>query len=287
MSPRQIALVTDSTAYMPKDQVAQYGITVVPNVVTWGTKTYRDGVDIQSADYFERLKTDPVQPTTAVSSIGEFKDGYAKAAELAPVVLGIHISAKLSGTFNAAEQARNLPELAGKNITILDSNATAMALGFVVLAAARAAEAGKTAEACIAAAQNAIPRVGLVFTVETLEYLRRGGRIGGAQAFLGGLLDMKPILELRDARVEPVERMRTKKKAIDRVLDLIAEKIAGKGGAVHLATIHAAAPTEAAALLANAKQRLNAVEAIMAEASPTVATHTGPGTVGLAYYVEG
>src|SRR5690242_5233566 len=106
MSPRQIALVTDSTAYMPKDLIAQYGITVVPNVVTWGTKTYRDGIDIQSADYFERLKTDPVQPTTAVSSVGEFREGYAKAAELAPVVLGLHISAKLSGTFNAAEQAR-------------------------------------------------------------------------------------------------------------------------------------------------------------------------------------
>ncbi len=284
MTARQIALVTDSTAYMPRDLVAQYGITVVPNVVTWGTKTYRDGIDIQSAEYFERLKTDPVQPTTAVSSVGEFRDGYARAADLAPVVLGIHISAKLSGTFNAAEQGRAM--LPDKNITILDSNATAMALGFVVLAAARAAEAGQSAEQVIAAAKAAIPRVGLVFTVETLEYLRRGGRIGGAQAFLGGLLDMKPILELRDARVEPVERMRTKKKAIDRVLDLIAEKVAGKG-AVHLATIHAAAPQEAANLLAAAKQRLNAVEGIMAEASPTVATHTGPGTVGLAYYVEG
>ncbi len=286
MSPRAIAIVTDSTAYMPKDMVAQYGITVVPNVVTWGTKTYRDGIDIQSTEFFERLKTDPVQPTTAVSSIGEFRDSYAQAAEMAPVVLGIHLSAKLSGTFNAAEQARATPELAGKNITILDSNATAMALGFVVLAAARAAEAGKSAAECIAAAEAAIPRVGLVFTVETLEYLRRGGRIGGAQAFLGGLLDMKPILELREARVEPVERMRTKKKALERVLDIIAEKTKGRG-AVHLATLHAAAPQEAANLLAVAKERLNAVEAIMAEVSPTVATHTGPGTVGLAYYVEG
>jgi len=284
MSPRAIAIVTDSTAYMPKDLVAQYGITVVPNVVNWGTKTYRDGIDIQSTEFFERLKTDPVQPTTAVSSIGDFRDGYAQAAELAPAVLGIHLSAKLSGTFSAAEQARAL--LPDKNIRILDSNATAMALGFVVLAAARAAEAGQSFEQCIAAAEAAIPRVGLVFTVETLEYLRRGGRIGGAQAFLGGLLDMKPILELRDARVEPVERMRTKKKALDRVLDLIAEQVSNRG-AVHLATIHAAAAQEAATLLAAAKQRLNAVEAIMAEASPTVATHTGPGTVGLAYYVEG
>jgi DegV family protein with EDD domain len=284
MSPRAVAIVTDSTAYMPKDLVAQYAITVVPNVVNWGTKTYRDGVDISSTEFFERLKSDPVQPTTAVSSIGDFRDGYAKAAELAPAVLGVHLSAKLSGTFSAAEQARAL--LPDKNIRVLDSNATAMALGFIVLAAARADEAGGSFEQVVAAAEAAIPRVGLVFTVETLEYLRRGGRIGGAQALLGGLLDMKPILELRDARVEPVERMRTKKKALERVLDLIAEKSAGRG-AVHLATIHAAAPQEAAALLEAAKLRLNAVEGIMAEASPTVATHTGPGTVGLAFYVEG
>ncbi len=285
MSPRAVAIVTDSTAYMPKDLLAQYGISVVPNVVNWGTKSYRDGVDIQSTEFFERLKKDPVQPTTAVASIGDFRDVYAKAAATAPAVLGIHISAKLSGTFSAAEQARALlPDL---NIQIIDSNATAMALGFVILAAARAAEKGQSLDQVIAAAQAAIPRVGLVFTVETLEYLRRGGRIGGAQAFLGGLLDMKPILELADARVEPVERMRTKKKAIERVLDIISAKAGALKGPVHLATLHAAAPQEAAALLETGKQRLNAVEAIMAEVSPTVATHTGPGTVGLAYYVEG
>lgn len=285
MSPRAVAIVTDSTAYMPKDLLAQYGITVVPNVVNWGTKSYRDSVDIQSTEFFERLKTDPVQPTTAVASIGDFRDYYAKAAELAPAVVGIHLSAKLSGTFSAAEQGRAL--LPDKNIHILDSNATAMALGFVVLAAARAAEAGQSVEQVIAAANAAIPRVGLVFTVETLEYLRRGGRIGGAQAFLGGLLDMKPILELREGRVEPVERMRTKKKAIDRVLDIITAKANALGGKIHLATLHAAAPQEAAALLEAARTRLNAVESILSEVSPTVATHTGPGTVGLALYSEG
>ncbi|MCC7359335.1 MAG: DegV family protein [Anaerolineales bacterium] len=284
MSQRAVAFVTDSTAYLPKDLVEQYAITVVPNVVNWGTKAYRDGVDISSSEFFERLKTDPVQPTTAVASIGEFRDHYAKAAEAAPHVIGIHLSHKLSGTFSAAEQARAM--LPDKDITVIDSNATAMALGFVLLAAARAAEAGQPLAEVVAAAKAAIPRVGLVFTVETLEYLRRGGRIGGAQAFLGGLLDMKPILELRDGRVEPVERVRSKKKALDRVLDIIAEQTAGRGK-VHLATIHAAAAAEAAGVLAAAKERLNAVEGVMAEASPTVATHTGPGTVGLAYYVEG
>jgi DegV family protein with EDD domain len=280
MSSRTVAVVTDSTAYLPKALVDEYQIYVVPNVVNWGTQTYRDGVDIQSAEYFERLKTDPVQPTTAVASIGEFHEVYARAAEAADSVLGVHLSAKLSGTYSTAVQAAAL--LAGKRIEVIDSNATAMALGFVVLAAARAAQAGQSLDQAMAAAKATIPHVGLIFTVETLEYLRRGGRIGGAQAFLGGLLDMKPILELRDGRVEPVERVRTKKKAIDRVLELIIEKADGKNP-IRLATIHAAAPAEAAAVLEAAKKRVGAVETIFADASPTVATHTGPGTVGIAY----
>jgi DegV family protein with EDD domain len=280
MSPSKVAIVTDSTAYLPKELVAEYHIHVVPNVVNWGTKSYRDGVDIGATEFFERLKTDPVQPTTAVSSVGDFREVYARAAETAEAVLGVHLSAKLSGTFSAAEQARGM--LADKNITVLDSNATAMALGFVVLAAARAVAAGGSLAEAVAAAQATLPHVGIVFTVETLEYLKRGGRVGGAQAFVGGLLDLKPILELRDGRVEPVERVRTKRKAVDRVLDIIAEKTKGKKS-IRLATLHAAAPQEAAALLEAANKRLGAIECILSEVSPTVAVHTGPGTVGLAY----
>jgi DegV family protein with EDD domain len=205
---------------------------------------------------------------------------YAKAAEGADGVVGIHISNKLSAIFSTAQQAKDM--LSGARIEVIDTGATAMALGFVVLAAARAAAEGKSFEAVVKAARDVSAKVGLTFTVETLEYLRRGGRIGGAQAFIGGLLDAKPILELRDGRVEPVERVRTKRKAVERVLETIAAKIEGKSP-IRLATIHAAAPQEAAELLEKAKARLGAVEAILAEASPTVATHAGPGTVGLAY----
>jgi len=280
MASRKIALVTDSTAYMPPDLLAQYGIYVVPNVVNWGTQTYRDGVDIQSKAFFERLRTDPVLPTTAVASIGEFNDIYARAAQDAEAVVGVHLSAKLSGTYSAAVQAAKL--LPGKRIEVIDSNATAMATGFVVLAAARAAEAGKSVDEVVQIARDTIPHVGVVFTVETLEFLRRGGRIGGAAAFVGSLLDMKPILDLRDGRVEPVERVRTKRKAMERVMDIIVERANGKSP-IRLATLHANTPEEAAALLEKCKQRLGAVEAIMCEVSPTVAVHTGPGTVGLAY----
>ena len=280
MPSRSIALVTDSTAYMPPELLEQYGIYVVPNVVNWGTETYRDGVDISAKAFFERLKKDPVLPTTAVASIGEFHDIYAKAAQEAEAVLGVHLSAKLSGTYSTAVQAAKM--LPGKRIEVIDSNATAMAMGFVVLAAARAAEAGQSFEQVVQTARDTIPHVGVVFTVETLEFLRRGGRIGGAQAFMGSLLDMKPILDLRDGRVEPIERVRTKRKAVDRVMDIIVERATGKSP-IRLATLHANAPEEAAALLEKCKQRLGAVEAIMCEVSPTVATHAGPGTVGLAY----
>jgi DegV family protein with EDD domain len=280
MASRSIAFVTDSTAYMPPDLLAQYGIYVVPNVVNWGTQTYRDGVDIQSKEFFERLRTDPVLPTTAVASIGEFHDIYAQAAQGAEAVVGVHLSAKLSGTYSTAVQAAKMES--GKRIEVIDSNATAMAMGFVVLAAARAAQAGKSLDEVVQIARDTIPHVGVVFTVETLEFLRRGGRIGGAQAFVGSLLDMKPILDLRDGRVEPIERVRTKRKSVDRVMDIIVERAKGKD-LIRLATLHAAAPEEAAALLEKCKQRLGAVEAIMCEVSPTVATHAGPGTVGLAY----
>lgn len=280
MTQATVAIVTDSTAYLPKEFLEQYPIHVVPNVVNWSGKTYRDGVDIQATEFFERLKTDPEPPGTAVASIGEFRDVYAQASEKASAVVGIHLSSKLSATFSTAEQAKAM--LPDKRIEVIDSNATAMAMGFVVLAAARASAAGQPLEQVIKAAREAIPCVGLVFTVETLEYLRRGGRIGGGAAFLGGILDLKPILELRDGRVEAVERVRTKKKALARVLETIGNQLKGRSP-VRLATIHAAAPEEAAALLEMGKAQFGAVETILSEVSPTVATHTGPGTVGLAY----
>lgn len=280
MSQATVAVVTDSTAYLPKELLNQYSIHVVANTVNWSGKTYRDGVDIQATEFFERLKTDPEPPGTSVASIGDFREVYAQAAAKASAVVAIHLSSKLSGTFSAAEQARAM--LPDKQIEVIDSNATAMAMGFIVLAAARAAAEGKTFEQVIKAARDTIPCVGLVFTVETLEYLRRGGRIGGAAAFLGSLLDLKPVLELRDGRVESVERVRTKKKALARVLETIGEQTKGRSP-IRLATIHAAAPEEAVALLDMGKAQLGAVETILAEVSPTVAVHTGPGTVGLAY----
>lgn len=277
-----VAIVTDSTAYLPKALQAEYHIHVVPNIVIWSGQSYRDGVDMEAVQFFERLKVDPVHPTTSVASLGDMKEIYAQAAAQADVVVGVHVSAKLSNTFTVAQEACGL--IGGKEFHIVDSQAASMALGFAVLAAARAAKAGQTGAQVAQVAREAVQHCGVCLTVETLKYLQRGGRIGGAQAFVGGVLDLKPVLQLKDGVVQPVERVRSKKKAAARLVDLVCDRVAGKSN-IRLAAIHAAAEAEAVEVLAAAKARLGAavVEAMVTDVSPTVAVHTGPGTIGLAF----
>ena len=171
---------------------------------------------------------------------------------------------------------------AREKVHVVDSQSVAMALGFQVLAVARALEDGASLKDAIALAEKSYENTGVVFAVDTLEFLHRGGRIGGAQRFLGTMLNMKPILAIQDGRVEGVDRIRTKSKAHDRVLELVTEKIAGRTP-VRLATLHANAPDDAKALLTRAEQALSPVESVFTEVSPTVGTHAGPGTVGLAF----
>jgi DegV family protein with EDD domain len=197
-------------------------------------------------------------------------------------VLGIFISSKLSGTMQSAIQGREALGSAADKVTILDSNATAMAMGFHVLAASRAARDGANLAECVALAERAREHTGVMFVVDTLEFLHRGGRIGGAVRLIGTALNLKPVLALRDGRVEPVERIRTKGKAIERMLELVEEQTKGRNP-IHLATLHANAENEAALLLKQASRRIGAVESILTEVSPVVGTHAGPGTVGLAY----
>jgi DegV family protein with EDD domain len=167
-------------------------------------------------------------------------------------------------------------------VTLIDSYSTAMAMGFHVLTAARAARDGASLAETIALAEKARDYTGLFFAVDTLEFLHRGGRIGGAQRFIGTALNMKPVLQLKDGRVEAIERIRTRGKALERVVELVEAQARGKSP-VRLATLHANAESEAARLLEQASARLNAVESILTPVSPAVGTHTGPGTIGLAY----
>lgn len=278
----KIAVVTDSTTYMPTDLAKKHNITIAPQVLIWEEKTYRDGVDIQSNEFFTRLKSAKVMPTTSQVAVGEMKNIFQGLVDQGFDVLGLFVSSKLSGTNQSANQAREMLGAAGEKIHIVDSLSTAMALGYQALSVARAAEAGASLKDCIALAEKSRDHVGVVFAVDTLEFLHRGGRIGGAQRFLGTLLNMKPVLELRDGRVEPVDRIRTKGKALDRVLELVIEQVKGRTP-VRLATLHANAAEEAKAVLERAEKALNPIESIFSEVSPTVGTHTGPGTVGLTF----
>jgi DegV family protein with EDD domain len=171
---------------------------------------------------------------------------------------------------------------AGEKVNIVDSQSVAMALGFQVLAVARAIEQGASLKEAVALAEKLHEYTGVFFAVDTLEFLHRGGRIGGAQRFIGSALNLKPILAVQDGRVEGIERIRTKTKAHDRVLELTVENVAGRTP-VHLATLHANAAEDAKALLTRAEQALNPMESVFTEVSPTVGTHAGPGTVGLAF----
>lgn len=278
----KVALVTDSTTYMPPELAQKYNISVAPQVIIWGDQTYKDGIDMNSREFFTRLKTAKVMPTTSQVSVVSFQEIFQELVNKGFDVLALLISEKLSGTIQSAVQAKELVGSAGEKIHIVDSQSVAMALGFQVLAVARALEQGATLNDAIALAERSFEYTGVFFAVDTLEFLHRGGRIGSAQRFIGTMLNMKPILAIQDGRVEGIERIRTKAKAHDRVLELTIEKVAGRTP-VHLATLNANAEEDARALLTRAEQALHPIESIFTEVSPAVGAHAGPGTVGLAF----
>jgi len=276
----KIAFVTDSTAYIPNDLLQQYPISVAPQVLIWGDEVFEDGVDIQPGEFYTRLKNAKIMPTTSQVSPKAFKDIFDRRLEEGYQILMILVSEQLSGTLASAFQAREL--LPGAPIEIVDSRTTAMAMGFQVLAAARAAADGANLAECKAIVEKAREHTGVIFAVDTLEFLHRGGRIGGAARLLGTALNMKPILEVTGGRVEPIERVRTRSKSLNRLVELVEERIAGRQP-VHLATLHANSPEDAKTILKDTSQKVNAVERIFSEVSPVVGTHTGPGTVGIAF----
>jgi DegV family protein with EDD domain len=276
----KVVLVTDSTSYIPKEIIKQYNIQVAPQVLIWGDDVYRDGIDIQSQEFFTRLRTAKVMPSTSQVNPQSFTEIFTPLAEQGAEILAVLISSKLSKTIDSARQAKEL--LPDAKIEIVDSETTAMALGFHVITAARAAQSGASLEECKAVAEKARKHTGVVFAVDTLEFLHRGGRIGGAQRFLGTALGLKPILEVTEGHVEGVEKIRTRRKSLDRLLEIMEERIAGRQP-VRIATLHADAEQEARQLLELGNQKFGCIENIFTEVSPVVATHAGPGTVGLAF----
>jgi len=280
--PNKVAIVTDSTAYLPEDCLKQYNISVTPLSVIWGDQVYLDGVDILPDEFYKRLADSRVMPTTSQVTPAAMQSMFQSLLEQGYNVLGIFVSSKISGTFQSAVQAREMLPNVSDKIAVVDSLWTTMAMGWPVLTAARAAQAGENLSECQKVAEKACQNSGVLFVVETLEFMRRGGRIGGAQAFLGTMLNIKPVLEMREGRIEAVEKVRTKQKAIQHMLDVVAERLKGKTN-IRLAVTHSNSEADASSLLETAQKQLDPVETLCCPLSPVIGTHTGPGTVALNY----
>jgi DegV family protein with EDD domain len=278
----KVAIVTDSTAYLPIDLLKKYAINVLPMVIIWENETLLDGVDIQPDNFYKRLATARSMPTTSQVTVNAMQNSFKALLDQGFDVLGIFISSKFSGTIDSALQARKAIPQAAEKIAIVDSLSTTMSMGWPVLTAARAARAGENLGACQKIAEHARDNSGVLFAVETLEFLRRGGRIGGAQALLGTALNIKPVLEMQEGKIEPLEKVRTKRKALNRILELTAERI-GTRTPIRVATVHADAEAEALSLLDAAREKLNPIETLCCPLSPAIGTHAGPGTVALTY----
>jgi len=278
-----VRIVTDSSAGIPRDLLEAYDITVVPLNVHFGRTTYQEGVDIDNAMFYRLLSEAEQLPTTSQPSAGQFREVYSRLTANGDSVISIHISSKLSGTYQSAMAAKAmLPEA---DITVVDTRSASMGHGLITLAAAEAVQKGKSRDEVIALVHRVMEGLQIVFVVDTLEYLQKGGRIGGAAAFLGTLLNLKPLLEIRDGRVEPLERVRSKEKAIGRALQVMAERFEGQGP-LRMVVLHAQSPEEAEQLAQRVQERFDCSSLILGELSPVIGTHAGPGTVGLGGYAE-
>lgn len=283
MSKAKVAIVVDSTAYIPQALVEQYNIHVIPLLVNWSGESLRDNVDITPDAFYTRLESAKEMPSTSQPSAGEFFDLFSKVAEEADSIVSILISSELSGTVASAHAAAKL--MGDFPIQIVDSLSTSMGLGYMGLAAARAAENGASYTEVADVARALIPEVHVVFVVDTLEFLHRGGRIGGAQRLFGSMLSIKPLLELQAGKIEALEKVRTKRKAVQRLIDIAVEACADKNK-VYAAVANASSPQEAQSIADELQKRLSPAELYIVDMSPVIGTHTGPGALGIAWYSE-
>lgn len=280
---KKVAIITDSSAYLPDELIKELNISVVPLTLHWGDDTYRDGVDIRAEEFYARLAEADTIPTTSQVTVSEFTRLFTALLDQDYAVLAVLISSGISGTVESALQAKK--EFPGAPIEVLDSRLVSMALGFMVLAVARAAKHGADMEICKALAEEIYPKIGVYFTVDTLKFLNKGGRINTAKRVMGAALNIKPIMEIRDGKIELVESVRTRKKALARMLELVERDIGGREG-VRISTFHAAAEQDNQVLMTEAVARFNPVETLTTFVSPVIGAHTGPGTVSIAYQVD-
>lgn len=269
-----VKIVTDSVADIPAEVIKELGISVIPVLLRFGEETYRDGIDITTDEFYEKLVNSKVKPSTSVPSMDIFARTYAKLAEETDEILVIMLSSKLSGIYNAALQSAELVE-GESRIEIIDSGCAVMAQGFVVIRAAQAALAGASLDEILEIVRRDLPRAEIRAAFDTLEYLKRGGRIGRAAALMGSMLKVNPVITLKDGVVEPAGRARSRAKAIDILYDFAA----GYSHIEEMAVEGAACPED----VDNLVERLGAIfpkeRIYRSRTTPVIGAHTGPGLI--------
>ena len=277
---KKVAIITDSTAYLPANYVEEFGVTVVPLTLQWDGASYRDGVDILPDEFYTRLSDSKTLPTTSQATVNDFTQVYKRIMDEGFDILTLPISSGISGTYDSAIQAK--AQLGNVPIEIIDTRLVSMALSFQVLAAARAAKDGASLEECKQIALKAYDHIGVYFVVDTLKYLHAGGRIGGGKRFMGTALNIKPILEIRDGKIEAVKSVISINKALEAMVEMV-EKDVDQREPVRVSVFHALAAEKAQELLKTTAARLHADEAILSYVSPVIGCHVGPGTLSIAY----
>ncbi|TMC37631.1 MAG: DegV family protein [Chloroflexi bacterium] len=278
MTTGKVAIVTDSTADLPSQLVKARGITVVPLTLNFEGRSLLDGVEIRPSEFYRRLPNATTHPTTSQPSPGRFAETYAQLLHDHAEIVSIHISEKLSGTYASAVQGAEMTD--AKRVHVIDSELVSMSLGLLTLAATEVASRGGGAESVAARVTEMREHVQTYFSVATLEFLRRGGRIGRASALLGSVLQVKPVLCIRDGLVTPLERVRTFDRALNRIVELTREVDRGKGLCVIVGHADAEADAERVA-----RELEPVAETLMIQPlGPVVGAHAGPGVVGVGCY---
>ena len=276
----KISIVTDSSAYLPPELVEQYDLHVLPLSLLWGEQVYRDGVDIQAEEFYTKLAVAETLPTTSQVTVHEFQSLFEKLLAEGREVIVLPISSGLSATHASAVQA--IKNLNTDKIALIETKLVSMALGFQVLTVARAIEAGASLAECRELAEKVYDLIGVYFTVDTLEFLHRGGRINTAKRLMGTALNLKPLLEIREGKIEAVGSVISQRKALERMQQLVEKRIDGRTP-VRIAVFHAGVPELAEEYKARLEKVFQPVESILTHVSPVVGSHVGPGTISVAF----
>ncbi len=281
------SIVTDSVACIPEALQKKLNIRFAPYYIHWGTETFRDLITIHREAFYKRLaKTTDDYPKTANPSPGDYLKIYEElAAEGTEEIASIHVTSKGSGAYQSALNAKEIitNKIPNLKIEVIDTLNVSLCHGWMVIEAARDALAGASLESIVTRVKSIIPRAKMLQTADTLKYLYMGGRIGKAKHLMGSLLNIKPIISMENGVIVPLGQARTRKRVYKQMIDMI-EKAVGSIGKVKVAYVHAAAAEEAEKLKVMVEERINCVESIIAELTPALGVHTGPGTVGMCYY---